>query len=141
MPIPHWPDTLLPSRATRRRIRLRKDFENSMLASELDDEDVPALPIPVPAAGPSYAAPAVLPDQPFQHDLPMRPLPLPPPPAMPRAPSGFSRPELWPEPQTEDKPGTLARLARIVGVGSAVLVCALVLTKGLAEMVWEFVGR
>lgn len=152
MPTPQWPDTLLPSRATRRRIRLRQDFEDSVLASDLDEEDVSLQPTQVPARPPAMAGPvppvarviAAVPldsdEARFRREQLLRSLP-PPPPFQHPAPPQAGRPELWAEPAPEDAPGVLGRLARIASIGGVVVVSALLLTKGLAEMVWELVAR
>jgi len=125
----------MPSRATRRRIRLRQDFESSILASDLDEGDVSVQPGPLaPAPRMVEAAPA---ESHFQRDQLLRTLNLPP---AVRPPPNVSRPELWAE-QDQDNPGLLSRLLRMAAIAGAMLVCGVVLTKGLAEMVWEFVSH
>ena len=136
MPAPQWPDTHMPSRATRRRIRLRQDFESSMLASDLDEEDLSVQPVQAPAA--PRVLTAVPFDREFQREQILRTL-TPAPPA--KQPLNMGRPELWAEPEPLDKPGALSGFARLVAIGGAIVVCGLVLTKGLAEMVWELVSR
>lgn len=133
---PQWPDTHMPSRATRRRIRLRQDFENSILASDLDEEDFSAPPALAPTA-PRVVA-AVPPEAQFRREQLLHTLT--PPPAV-RPPPGVSRPELWAEPAPQDNPSALSRFAHMAAIGAAVLVCGLMLTKGLAEMVWELVSQ
>lgn len=107
-----------------------------MLASDLDEEDLSIQPVQPPAA--PRVLTAVPPDPEFQREQILRML-TPPPPST--QPLNMGRPELWAEPEQLDRPGALSRFARMVAIGGAVLVCGLVLTKGLAEMVWELVSH
>jgi len=107
-----------------------------MLASDLDEEDLSVQPVQAPAA--PRVLTAVPFDREFQREQILRTL-TPAPPA--KQPLNMGRPELWAEPEPLDKPGALSGFARLVAIGGAIVVCGLVLTKGLAEMVWELVSR
>lgn len=134
MTAPSVRDIPTPARHIRRRLRLREDFENSVLASSLADDESfllierrPVMPA-VQALDPS-TQPKPENEKADIQNLYARPFQA----------SGHDHLDHW-----IDEAGKLARIARyaaIVGAITLTVACALVLTRGLAGAVWEFVAR
>ncbi|MCZ2495889.1 hypothetical protein GN316_03885 [Xylophilus sp. Kf1] len=149
MPQPDWSDTQPPSRATRRRMRLRQDFEDSLLASDLGEEDPTTARTPPaarrkPGASSDGAAAAVPSDSEFRrdhlmrtHPLPAAPIPLP---VITRADASLEYAAV-PGEHPKPLPAAWRRISRTVTLTVVILAFGLLLTKGLAEMVWELVGH
>jgi hypothetical protein len=134
MTAPSVRDIPTPARHIRRRMRLRADFENSVLASSLaDDESV----VPVesrPAAPTTPTHGACKPPRTDKKKADIQKMY-----ARPFLASGHDHLDDWID--EASKLSRIARYAAIVGAITLTAACAMVLTRGLAGAVWEFVAR
>ena len=130
MTAPSVRKTPVTARHTRRRMRLREDFENSVLASRLAGEESVRS---VQPTQPKVHVKPVMPKSPIKkadkQNLPVRPFMA----------SGHDHLDDWIN--EASRLSRAARYAAILGAVALAVACALVVTKGLAGAVWEFLAR